>query len=339
MASMVTTRPNHYALLGIAPNASSDEIRAAFAREIARPRAFGGLVELSVAFEALRDPARRRAYDDMLGLNPVKAPPPPLPDKYSLSLPTLHLAPPPRAPEPAAEPRIASFIASSLREPAALPEPLPAPRHDPPPALAARATTAPERPAVALPYVEEDDEQPAIDLKRPAVVVGGLIAAVALVGAWAGVTAGNEVGSQPPERAVTVTLPKAKAVPATPVEEVGTIIPRREARPVVAARPAKPLRPTPPPTALAGLATKSLAAEPSAGDPLAPAAEDLSTPVAASLPLSNATIARTIGRIGYACGAVASTEAIGGGAFKVTCTSGHAYRAAPVHGRYRFKRL
>ena len=27
------------------------------------------------------------------------------------------------------------------------------------------------------------------------------------------------------------------------------------------------------------------------------------------------------------------------GAFKVTCTSGHSYRAAPVRGRYRFRRL
>ena len=72
-------------------------------------------------------------------------------------------------------------------------------------------------------------------------------------------------------------------------------------------------------------------------DPLAPAASPVVT--SASLPLSNATIARTIGRIGYSCGTVAATEAMGGGAFKVTCSSGQSYRAAPVHGRYRFKRL
>ena len=61
----------------------------------------------------------------------------------------------------------------------------------------------------------------------------------------------------------------------------------------------------------------------------------------ASLPLSKATIARTIGRIGYACGSVASTSAIDGqsGAFKVTCTSGDSYRASQVRGRYHFKRL
>jgi hypothetical protein len=28
-----------------------------------------------------------------------------------------------------------------------------------------------------------------------------------------------------------------------------------------------------------------------------------------------------------------------GNVFKVTCTSGDSYRAAPIHGRYRFKRL
>src|SRR5439155_19618607 len=63
---------------------------------------------------------------------------------------------------------------------------------------------------------------------------------------------------------------------------------------------------------------------------------------AAHLPLANAVIARTIGRIGYACGQVAETVAIDGeapGVFKVTCTSGQSYRAAPVGGRYRFKRL
>jgi hypothetical protein len=63
--------------------------------------------------------------------------------------------------------------------------------------------------------------------------------------------------------------------------------------------------------------------------------------VAADLPLPGKVIARTIDRIGYSCGSVASATAIDGqsGAFKVTCSSGQSYRAAPVHGRYRFKRL
>ena len=60
----------------------------------------------------------------------------------------------------------------------------------------------------------------------------------------------------------------------------------------------------------------------------------------ASLPLPDRVVARTIHKIGYACGQVASTSAVDGqpGVFNVTCTSGHSYRAAPVHGRYRFRR-
>lgn len=62
----------------------------------------------------------------------------------------------------------------------------------------------------------------------------------------------------------------------------------------------------------------------------------------ASLPLSRAVIARTIERIGYPCGEVAATtaaEAEAAGVFKVTCTSGHTYRATPVAGRYHFRRV
>jgi hypothetical protein len=62
--------------------------------------------------------------------------------------------------------------------------------------------------------------------------------------------------------------------------------------------------------------------------------------VAANLPLPNRVIARTIERIGYPCGQIASSVPVGaGGAFTVTCTSGHSYQAAPVRGRYHFRRL
>lgn len=63
--------------------------------------------------------------------------------------------------------------------------------------------------------------------------------------------------------------------------------------------------------------------------------------LAVKLPLPNTVIARTIERIGYACGAVASATALEGdepGAYKVTCTSGQSYQARPVHGRYHFRR-
>jgi hypothetical protein len=87
-------------------------------------------------------------------------------------------------------------------------------------------------------------------------------------------------------------------------------------------------------------AADPLAAQPDAAAPAADVAAPASTPVAASLPLPRAVIARTIGRIGYPCGAVASASAgEAPGVFTVTCTSGHSYRAAPVHGRYHFRRL
>jgi hypothetical protein len=59
------------------------------------------------------------------------------------------------------------------------------------------------------------------------------------------------------------------------------------------------------------------------------------------MPLPKPTIARTLHRIGYSCGSVASTSAVDGqaGVFTVTCTSGQSYRASPQHGRYRFKKL
>jgi hypothetical protein len=59
------------------------------------------------------------------------------------------------------------------------------------------------------------------------------------------------------------------------------------------------------------------------------------------LPLPDAVIARTIEKIGYPCGAVASSArvdaAAGETAFKITCTSGQSYRASNRTGRYRFK--
>ena len=63
--------------------------------------------------------------------------------------------------------------------------------------------------------------------------------------------------------------------------------------------------------------------------------------LAPKLPLPNTVIARTIERIGYRCGAVASATLLGGaesGEYKVTCTSGQSYQARPVNGRYHFRR-
>jgi hypothetical protein len=92
-------------------------------------------------------------------------------------------------------------------------------------------------------------------------------------------------------------------------------------------------------SASAGATTDEAAADPLA--PVAPDSEPEPQAVAASMPLPSGTVARTIERIGYSCGKVASTAAVDGspGVFTVTCTSGQRYQASPVHGRYRFRKL
>ena len=72
MSSTVKSRPNHYEVLGLTPAATGDEIAQAFARELGllRPRPFGSLAEVTVAYETLRDRIKREAYDISLGLKP-----------------------------------------------------------------------------------------------------------------------------------------------------------------------------------------------------------------------------------------------------------------------------
>ena len=74
MVSTVTLRPNHYEVLGLTPAASSEEIAQAFAEQLdpLRPRAFGSLAEVTIAFETLRDRARREAYDIAFGLKHLR---------------------------------------------------------------------------------------------------------------------------------------------------------------------------------------------------------------------------------------------------------------------------
>src|SRR5690349_19382302 len=66
------TRLNYYEMLGVTPSASGDSIAKAFseATSVLRPHVFGGITELCVAYETLRDPVRRRAYDASIGLTP-----------------------------------------------------------------------------------------------------------------------------------------------------------------------------------------------------------------------------------------------------------------------------
>ena len=384
MVSTTGTRPTHYDMLGVAPDATAEEIAKAFAREIGmfRVRPVGGLAEVGVAYETLRDPAKRRAYDVAMGF--VAEPPkePAMPDWAPFlmrasahpvekrGIDPLHR--PARAPqpepqvragraEPPVDPRLAA-IAASVRElakpvaaaqpaPAPNPEPLPSPKPEPLPSPHPHPKIEPglgAEQSVPRVHLELADDLEAgwFEWKRPALIGGGLVAAVALIGAWAGVKAGNDAQAQTLESRVTAALPKPKAV--APVEADSLTF--AEASPTRRTRTATVHRQRPTtPRALSPQELEELApvevgqkTDQGAEATAAPAvAEAAPAPVTqAKMPLPNSVIARTIGRIGYPCGRVASTAEAGApGVFTVTCTSGHSYRAAPVRGRYHFSRL
>jgi len=94
------------------------------------------------------------------------------------------------------------------------------------------------------------------------------------------------------------------------------------------------------PEYMAAAAGEQVPSDTIAADLLAPAPEEAGV-AAARMPLPGPVVARTIRRIGYRCDRVASATAMadGPGAFLVTCSSGDSYRAAPVRGRYHFRRV
>jgi len=378
MVSAVQSRPNYYELLGLTPAATEDEITRAFAKAMGmfgfHPMALAA--QLSAAFEILRNPAKRKDYDRSLGL--AKAPEP-KPQPWAIAAqragtpffglapsapaaaPRSEAPPPPAAPRvdplhrPAApsEPRVAPFIAAALREPpkAAAPEPVPQPDPMPRPEprierdledilTAARGTIPPEA-----------DDRP-IEWKRPAIAVGGVILAVGLVGGIAGMSAGgNAADSQQNQARVTVAVPAAKTL--APSESTAPGRFEAASLPVgaqVASFRNTRHRSSSQPRAFEKSAIDGI--EAAIGQPETSPGVDTATEQAsaeapapeaapASLPLPNRVIARTIDRIGYSCGSVASATAIEGadGVYKINCTSGQSYQAAPVHGRYRFRRL
>lgn len=347
MVSTVTARPNHYETLGVKPTATSEEIEQAFSQNLLRPRPFGGLAEVSIAYETLRDPAKRREYDDSIGVRPEPLPPTARPHEVQFSGSAQFLLSafaasrqprsepalaPPSSPTSAmvAEPRTAEFIAASLRGPESQAEPV-------------YESTSP-------PFRRGESEDGPVRWKRTAMILGAPVIAVALAGAWAGSIVGNNAAdAEPPEKAVTVALPKAKAEPATEESAApawtatesqasrgrhATVSDFRRERPTASQRRALLDQ------ELDELQPVNVGARSSAfGDP-ATLAEEAST-AASSMPISNATIARTLARVGYSCGQVVSTATVASdtpGVFKVTCASGHSYRAAPINGRYRFGR-
>ena len=371
MVTTVTARPNYYELLGLSPTASQDDLFAAFRKAMglfaARPAA--SAAQLSVAFETLRNPAKRRAYDEAQGLNrkpeiPVRSQPigaafigsasheaavQALRDRLArLAAPAEQPAPPEAVVEPAVvEPAPPSFIASSVRGAG---EPWPAPVRDSAPIQPKLEREIPrEREApigIANPVVTDAADGSPIAWRRPAVIAGGLVAAAGLIGAFAGISVRDNPPPEAVKSDVTIPLPAARPAAAevapASASPVDSWIRPQTASPRVAPQSAHRLRPV--------LEHHVVVAETTPADPPPPletavADSTTTTPVvqtaSASMPLPNTVVARTLERIGYSCGSVASASAVEGapGVYKVTCSSGHSYQASPVRGRYHFRRL
>jgi len=373
MATTVSAPANHYELLGIAPDASEAEIDHAFAREISslKPRAFGGITEVSVAYRTLRDPERRLDYDKAIGIE--RRPAITAGGPLGLHL-EMHMTPPARRQD-----SVGGFIAAALRkaeEPKA--DPIEAPKADPtdeqagvevasvPQPFVARQAAAVPVPAIEpgpfpLPPIEAWPEQreSAVEWRRPGLTIGALFVGVALAGAAAGLWSQREIAS-PASASAPLPEPKA-AAPAPIVEEAASparlpvpavqqqqqpavpsaVSPRRAGPKRVAASEPSPAAADQPAPEIAEVdhATSTPAQTTSEPAEAAPATE-APTQAAAAIPLSAGTVAATIRKIGYPCERVASSAPAGdSGVFIITCSSGDSYRAAPVGGRYHFKRL
>lgn len=371
MATAVKARQNHYEVLGLERGASLEEIARAFAGGMRLgAKSVGATAQLCTAYETLRDPERRRAYDESLDPKRETSPWGIAASQWSGGPYMMSAAASP-APAPAPQPRpdpAAPFIAAPPRAPVSTEAPpsraqellqrLEQQRRPEIPSI-----PEPEPPREPAPSADAGLEQVIADIrtlgradsdrlrggqgrafawKRPAVALGGLVAGVGTLGALAGLSvAGHEQAVQA-EAAVSVALPLAKpALAGNPRRSdpapAADLEPQRQAR---AAAPRRIVQPPAPPR-LARSEDQPLAQAPTQPAFEEAAATTDAPAVAAQMPLPASVISRTIERIGYPCGGVASTAPVegSGGVFTVTCASGHSYRAAPVGGRYRFRRL
>jgi hypothetical protein len=366
MDSNVKARPNHYEILGLTPAASAAEIAQAFARKMSAfaVRPLAAAAQFSIAFETLRDPERRRAYDESLrpasAAMPSATVPPYTLRWNSMPFTVSAFAAPPAHPQPqqeaAAEPKPGPFIAA--------PEPVSPKAIEPSPEPAARSEGRRQEPQPQQedePFVEQrraiyraiergpavQPEESPIGWNRTAILVGGVVLGVGVLGAVAGWSTGLVEQPQPAEAAMTVALPRAKPAATTavaapePAWSVEQSQPERRPRATVALARSERSSRAPSSLPLEEVQTEPTQFAQSQGEAAVAEARTAAV-VPASMSLPNPVIARTLGRIGYACGEVASTSPVEGaasGVYKVTCTSGHSYQATPVGGRYRFKRL
>ena len=332
----MTSRLNHYQILGVPPSANGDEIARAFAREssIFRPHVFGALTEVCVAYEVLRDPVRRRAYDASIGLVHK---PELLPEVRGVATAEAMVRAAPverRMPLPAAQPKPSPTQPAIPLGPGADLNIRPEPSED---------RYKPSQ----LPLDEMlDVEVRPVDWKRTGYTLGGFLVAACAVGGLAGWWSVSGIGeASQPEEATSAPLPTAKP-PATPATQeiapaAAPIVPEvRLDRPRPAIAPARRIERAPAAPQPAAIEAQQQADE---SDPglSEPSVAEPPAPPTTSMPLPNRVVARTIDRIGYSCGSVAATAPVESapGVYTVTCSSGQSYRASPVNGRYRFRRL
>lgn len=366
MTSSVRPWPNYYEVLGLSPGASEEQIGKAFARGMGM---FGAhpvtaAAQISAAFETLRNPLKRRAYDEALGLTQR---PEPKPRQWSMAIPAQTTRGfDASVPGGTAKATTGPVAAKSLERLARLAEakPLAEPMPEiegkdesegeagPERPMCDRRMKPPEAGALAAVGVNiPNGEVRPVEWKRPLLAMGGLILAAGLIGALAGssVLGSEQAPPSAPRPLVGRPAAKAQAIMTAPVTAAvvqpmeAASAPARTQRRRAIRRPvrlAEASADVSSPTGSTGTApTDSSTAPPAAQSGSDRPSPALDTIAATGLPLAAGVMARTIERIGYACGSIASASpADGAGIYKVTCTSGDVYRAAPVNGRYRFKR-
>jgi curved DNA-binding protein CbpA len=187
----VRSRPNHYETLGLSPSASDEEIAEAFAHKMSALRwhPVGAKAPVCIAYETLRDAAKRRAYDRSLGLIPKSAP-----RQWGFAV----------------TPQRWAFIAAEPLGAAPPPEP--------------HVTAAPEpverRIEEMLAAEEGEQEYSAYgedrgpSWKKPAVAVAGFVIAAGIIGALAGLSVKEDAGSAQAEPAAAVGRAPPKPQPA-----------------------------------------------------------------------------------------------------------------------------
>jgi hypothetical protein len=178
MVSSVLSRSNHYEMLEVAPSASDEEIKEAFARKmtLVTTQPLGGTAQVIAAFETLKDPARRRNYDRSIGLAEAQPPQPAFSiprawQPFTVSVHTQLIDEAPREAEPNRR------VAEPLRKEQRRGEPLIQQ------VLAARKDAS------------ETVDYPS-QWKGPALMLGGLVLGAGVLGAMAGLSVGGDAATQ-----------------------------------------------------------------------------------------------------------------------------------------------